>query len=113
MITSALLNRRFCYGAATVLVMLSVTVGMVDSKAPRAEPGKGNDKATQDGVSLRIATVVNAPATTLAFTLVNNGKEEIKTWPLGLMPHNRLIVVKPDGQEEDLWVGVDSHIESI
>lgn len=109
MIASAIRNRRSYSRAGAILVILFIGVGVLASKAKKTESSSSN----AEKVSLKISTVIGAPTTTLALTVANNSKEELKTWPLGGMRHNCVVIMKPNGEEKELWVGIDSDVEPV
>lgn len=92
-----------------MVAILSISVSVVADEVNKAESSRDEEKK----VSLQMSTVIGEPRTTLALTVINNTKEELKTWPLGLMRSNCLTIIKPNGEEKELWVGVDSEIDAV
>lgn len=68
------------------------------------QDSKPTDKETQ--VSLRLSIAIDEPGTTLAFTLTNNGTQDVLTTPVGTID-NFIVVTYPDGKIKELGQPVD------
>ena len=62
--------------------------------------GEDGDAKGKPPYVLEVAVVLDAPGTTLAFTLSNKSSQIVETTPLGTN-YNRIIIEKPDGTRHE------------
>lgn len=85
------------------LVVAALLSGIVT--ASNSAPQKVEEKAARaqkDTIELQVATVLDAPGTTLAFTISNNTDKDFRTSTF-VGTWNRIVVTKPDGKEVEIF----------
>lgn len=87
-------RQKLCFAMLLILAVMDV------SRVPSF--GAEVEKAKQNPVTLRVAVVMDAPTTMLAFKLTNNGDSEIKVVPAGTSP-SHIVIEKPNGEEVEFF----------
>lgn len=84
-----------------VVAVLLSSIVTTSSSAPQ-KAGEKVGRAQKDTIELQVATVLDAPGTTLAFTISNNTDKDFYTSTFA-GTWNRIVVMKPDGEEVEIF----------
>lgn len=90
-------------------VQCSILIGMIVTiavgKGSFADEAPQKLKENQAPVALRISVVMDAPVTTLSFTLTNNSDKERAAIPVDVDP-SHIVVEKPTGEKVEMFSAV-------